>query len=440
MLTHRPITTRPSRWSRHFHTWFSPFLTCFRHRSQRARAAQYILGLCSSAHRKSMAPMADLVAPGKQDHFQQFITDSPWAIQGLEQLVADHAHGLLGGKDAVLIIDDTCLTKFGSKSVGVGRQYSGQEGKITNCQCLVSITLARDDLPNPLRLKLFLPSEWSTNPQRCRQVGVPLEHPLRHTKSQIALREIDDLSGRIEFGTVLADAGYGVNASFRQALTERGFHWSVGTVKTQRVYPADVRLIPIPKIFRGRRPTHPTPSEDAETVEAVLQVETWHHLVWREGTEGPLRGVFAAKYVRVADGPENARGQHLPGEGAWIIGEQRSRGEKKYYLCNLPPTMSLIHLIQITKQRWACELGHRELKQEVGLHHFEGRTWQGLHHHAALCLVALLFLQGLRLAQPDGFFGETVPAIRLEVAGDRSRQLLVPSRIESSCTALFSGP
>lgn len=389
-----------------------------------------------------MQPMADLVAPGKQDHFQHFITDSPWAIQGLEQLVADRAQELLGGTDAVLIIDDTCLTKFGSKSVGVGRQYSGQEGKITNCQCLVSVTLARDDIPIPLRLKLFLPSEWSTNPQRCQLGGVPEEHPLGATKSQIALREIDDLSGRIEFGTVLADAGYGVNASFRQALTERGFRWSVGTTKTQHVYPVDVRLIPIPKIFRGRPPTHPTPSDDAETVEAVLSRETWHHVVWRQGTKGPLSGTFAARYVRLADGPEIARGQHLPGEGAWIIGEQRSRGEKKVYICNLPPTSSLLHLIRITKQRWACELGHRELKQEVGLDHFEGRTWRGLHHHAALCLVALLFLQGLRLTQLDGFFGETVPAIRQEVAGDhpRPRSGSVIRRGEPSCTALFSGP
>lgn len=107
--------------------------------------------------------MAALVAPGKQDHFQHFITDSPWGIQGLERLVADRAQELLGGTDAVLIVDDTCLTKFGAKSVGVGRQYSGQEGKITNCQCLVSVTLARDEIPIPLRLKLFLPSEWSTD-------------------------------------------------------------------------------------------------------------------------------------------------------------------------------------------------------------------------------------------------------------------------------------
>ncbi|MVN88498.1 IS701 family transposase [Deinococcus sp. HMF7620] len=428
------------RWTRHFPTWFSPFLTFFRHQAQRFWAPLYIQGLCSAAPRKSMQPLADQVAPGRHDHLQHFITDSPWGTQGLEQLVAERAQHLLGGQNAVLIIDDTCLTKFGSKSVGVGRQYSGQAGKITNCQCLVSVTLARDEIPIPLRLRLFLPTEWSSNPARCVRAGVPVEHPLRSTKWEIALREIDDLSGTIQYGMVLADAGYGVNAAFRRALTARGLRWSVGTVKTQRVYPAHVRLIPIPQHFRGRPPRHPTPSEETESIESVLSQEAWTRVMWRHGTKGPLIGTFAAKYVRLADGNENARGQHLPGESAWIIGEQRARGEKKYYLCNLPPETAFEHLIQITKQRWACELGHRELKQDVGLNHFEGRSWQGLHHHAVLCLVALLFLQWLRLSQPDDLFGETVPAIRREIAGDTPRRSCPHVRYCSSCTALFSGP
>lgn len=366
--------------------------------------------------------MSEIVAPGHQDHLQHFITDSPWNTTGLEEIIVDRAQYLLGGKDAVLIIDDTCLTKFGSKSVGVARQYSGQEGKITNCQCLVSLTLARHELPIPLRLKLFLPSEWSTNQERCLAAGVPLEHPRASTKWEIALRELDALTGSIEFGLVLADAGYGVNAAFRQALTRRGLKWSVGTVKTQRVYPTNVHLIAVPRHFKGRPQKHPTPSEDAESIEVVLGRENWQPILWRQGTKGPLYGRFTAKYVRLADGAETARGQHLPGEGVWVIGEERPRGEKKYYLCNLPASTSLKQLIQVTKQRWACELGHRELKQEVGLNHFEGRSWPGLQHHTVLCLVALLFLQSLRLAQPDGFLGESVPAIRLEVAGSIAPQ------------------
>lgn len=431
---------RRLKWSRHFPSWFSPFLTCFRHQAQQRWAPVYVQGLCSPAQRKSMQPLADQVAPGKQDHLQHFITDSPWITEGLERIVADRAGHLLGGKDAVLIIDDTCLTKFGSRSVGVGRQYSGQAGKITNCQCLVSVTLARNEIPIPLRLRLFLPSEWSTNPERCVQAGIPAEHPLRSTKWELALREIDDLTGSVQYGMVLADAGYGVNAKFRHALTARGLRWSVGTIRTQHVYPAHVHLIPIPKHFRGRPQKHPTPSEDAETIEAVLSRERWRHVLWRQGTKGPLVGTFAAKYVRLADGNENTRGQHLPGEGAWVIGEQRGRGERKYYLCNLPSETSFDHLIRVTKQRWACELGHRELKQEVGLSHFEGRSWQGLNHHATLCLVALLFLQWLRLAQLDGFFGESVPEIRREIAGEVPQRSGDRCRLCVCCTALFSGP
>lgn len=434
------LTSTLNRWKRYFPEWFAAFRFCFRHQTQRDLAARYVQGLCSTAHRKSMEPLAHLVAPGQYDRLQHFITDSPWQIAGLEQIIADRAQYLLGGKKAVLIIDDTCLTKFGSKSVGVGRQYSGQVGKITNCQCLVSLTLARDETPLPVRLKLFLPSEWSNNLERCRQAGVPEEHPVGATKWEIALREIDDLKSSIQFSMILADAGYGMNAKFRQALTARGLKWSVGTVKNQRVYPQHVHLIPPPKYFRGRPSKHPTPSEDTETIEEVLTREPWKQVVWRQGTKGKLAGLFAAKYVRLADGVENANGQHLPGEGAWVIGEQRAQGERKYYLCNLPSTTSLAELVKVTKQRWACELGHRELKQEVGLGHFEGRSWLGLNHHIVLCLVALLFLQALRLAQPEGFIGATVPAIRMEIAGVDLRRREIPVRFCPCCTALFSGP
>ncbi|UBV45267.1 hypothetical protein LAJ19_20955 (plasmid) [Deinococcus taeanensis] len=114
----------------------------------------------------------------------------------------------------------------------------------------------------------------------------------------------------------------------------------------------------------------------------MLSQESWRRVMWRQGTKGPLSGTFAAKYVRLADGNENARGQHLPLEGAWVIDEQCARDENKDYLCNLPPETAFEHLIQVIKQRWACELGLRELKQKRGLDHFEGRSWQGLHHRA----------------------------------------------------------
>jgi len=159
-----------------FPSWFAPFLSTFHHQAQRCWAPLYVQGLCSTAHRKSIVPLAERVAPGQADPIQHFITDSPWTTPPLLRVLARQANTLLGGKRAVLIIDDTCLTKFGKHSVGVARQYSGQVGKIANCQCLVSLTLAKDELPIPLALRLFLPSEWTEDPARMQRAGVPPAH------------------------------------------------------------------------------------------------------------------------------------------------------------------------------------------------------------------------------------------------------------------------
>ncbi|MFC4455261.1 IS701 family transposase [Deinococcus sonorensis] len=414
------------RFRRFFPAFFAPFLTGFRHAAQRRLAPLYVQGLCSFSARKSITPLAEVVAPGQGDHLQHFITDSPWDTQLLETLVAQQAQRLVGGKDAVLIIDDTCLTKFGTKSVGVSRQYSGQVGKVTNCQCLVSLTLAQHDLPVPLALRLFLPSEWTRDGERCQRAGVPAEHGVPKAKWEIALEELDRVRRSVTFGVVLADAAYGNNAEFRKALSKRGLFWSVGIVRTQKVYPEHVRLIPPPRTTRGRRPKGPSASEERQTVEALLQAAPWHEVTWRRGTKGPMRGRFAAAFVRIADGAANGAGAHLPGEELWVIGEQRANGGCKYYACNFGPSATLHDLVALTKRRWACEHGHRELKQEVGLSHFEGRSWRGLHHHAALCLVALAFLQTIRLEQPDGVLGETLPAIRAELAGAALRPIFCP--------------
>lgn len=402
-------------WYRHFDGWFAPFAQGFHHKTRQKWASLYVQGLCSPAHRKSLQPLADVVAPGKADHLQHFITDSPWSVQRAEQLIAERAEQLVGGKDAVLIIDDTCLSKFGTHSVGVARQYSGQVGKITNCQCLVSLTLAKAEIPVPVALRLFLPQEWTSDVTRCLAARIPEEHQHTSPKWALALQELDRLRPTLTFGVVLADAGYGVNRRFRQELSKRNLLWSVGITRNAQAYPEHVGLIPIPKIYRGRRPKLPTPTEDPETVEAMLTKVPWQHVVWRQGTKGPLTGKFARLRVRLADGDEDWHGSHLPGEMVWIIGEERREG-CKYYACNLPQTASLQELIEVTKKRWACEEGHRELKQEVGLNHFEGRFWTGLCHHVVLCLIALLFLQGLRVTQPEGLHGRTVPAIRAEVA------------------------
>jgi SRSO17 transposase len=214
----------------------------------------------------------------------------------------------------------------------------------------------------------------------------------------------------VSFGAVLADAGYGISAPFRQALSALGLLWAVGTVRIQKVYPAAVQMI-TPPPSRGRSSTRQIPDQEAVTVEALLakvswRQVTWRQVTWRRGTKGPLRAKFAAVRVRVADGPAvYLRGhpnQHLPGDEVWLIGEHRSSGERKYYLSNLPPDASLKQLASLLNARWVCEQAHQQLKEELGLDHFEGRSWRGLHRHALLTLIAYLFLQHLRLRAAIG--------------------------------------
>ena len=210
------------------------------------------------------------------------------------------------------------------------------------------------------------------------------------------------MAANIRFGCVLADAGYGLSAPFRQGLTERGLAWAVGIPRHQKVYPVDVKLIwPITKA-RGKPRKHHVPDILSIAAEQMLASAKWKTVSWRSGTKGRLKARFAALRVRTADGPPQRiwdKGQqHLPGDEAWLIGEQRASGEKKYYLANLPATTDLRTLAATIKARWICEQAHQQLKEELGLDHFEGRSWQGLHRHALMTMIAYAFLQHRRLA------------------------------------------
>jgi SRSO17 transposase len=317
----------------------------------------------------------------------------------LEEELVRAADRLVGGPDAVLVVDDTALVKQGRRSVGVKRQYCGQLGKKANCQSLVSLTLARTELPVCVGLRLFLPEDWCADAGRRTAAGVP-EAITYRPKWRIALDEIDRvMASGARFGCVLADAEYGKAAEFRRGLSERGLPWAVGILPTQKVYPADVTLSHPERKATGRPRKHPVPS--AVSVAAAELIEArpaaFRAVSWRTGTKGPLQAAFAALRVRVADGPVAARAQHLPGEEAWLIGEHRANGERKYYLANHPADTPLEVLATLIKARWVCEQMHQQLKDELGLDHFEGRSWRGLHHHTLLCQLAFAFLQHLRL-------------------------------------------
>jgi SRSO17 transposase len=200
---------------------------------------------------------------------------------------------------------------------------------------------------------------------------------------------------------VLADLGYGRGAAFRRGLSARGLRWAVGVPANQKVYPATVRLLPPRLGARGRPCKYPVPSAPRRAVDALLAAPStrWRRVSWRLGTKGRLSARFAAVRVCVADGPANAENQHLPGEVVWLVGEERASGERKYYLANHPPGTGLRALAAAIKARWVCEQAHQQLKEELGLDHFEGRSWAGLHHHALLTQIAFAFLQHLRLRE-----------------------------------------
>jgi len=303
----------------------------------------------------------------------------------------------------VLVIDDTAMPKKGERSVGVAAQYASALGKTANCQTLVSLTLACGEVPVMVALRLFLPESWTSDVPRLKRARVPVEYRTPRSKPEIALAEIDRaISANVRFGCVLADAGYGLSAPFRQGLTARGLAWAVGIPRHLKVYPVDVQLIwPVTKV-RGRPRKHHVPDILSIAAEDMLASAKWKSVSWRSGTKGRLKARFVAVRVRTADGPPQRiwdKGQqHLPGDEAWLIGEQRASGEKKYYLANLPAAAGLRTLAATIKARWICEQAHQQLKEELGLDHFEGRSWQGLHRHALMTMIAYAFLQHRRLA------------------------------------------
>ncbi len=373
--------------------WLGPFLAVMGRKTRRTWAPLYLRGLLGPGDRKSLQPMAVRLGLSGHDQLQHFIASSAWDDGPLWSELARQADLLVGGPEAYLVIDDTALPKKGMLSVGVARQYCGALGKKASCQSLVSLTLAQGEVPVPVALRLFLPEAWTINPQRCAQAGVPEAARMPRAKGEIALSELDRLrASGVRFGTVLADAGYGISAAFRHALEARGLRWAVGIVKNQKVYAPDVQLVA--PTGRARKPM---PDQEPREAEAMLADLPWRRVTWRQGTKNKLSARFSALRVRVADGPVFGNNRHLPGKEVWLVGEWRSSGERKYYLSNLPARVTRRALVGAIKARWVCEQAHQQLKEELGLDHFEGRSWTGLHRHALMTCIAFAFLQHLRL-------------------------------------------
>ena len=238
-------------WKSDLDRWLSPFVSAFRHKTRARMCPVYVAGLIGGGDRKSVQPMAARDGEVGYDQLHHFIASGVWDAAPIEKALLAEADKMVGGRDAWLIIDDTALPKKGEHSVGVAPQYASSLGKTANCQSLVSLTLASREVPVMVGLRLFLPEDWTNDPERMARARVPEERRNALTKPEIAIEEIDRvIASGARFGCVLADSGYGSSGSFRQALSERGLKWAVGLSRRQNVYPADVALIfpsPLPE-------------------------------------------------------------------------------------------------------------------------------------------------------------------------------------------------
>ena len=262
-------------WKSDLDRWLTPFLSAFRHKVRARMCPAYVAGLIGAGDRKSVQPMAARDVAVGYDQLHHFIASGAWDAAPLEEALLAEADRMVGGRDAWLIVDDTALPKKGENSVGVGPQYASSLGKTANCQSLVSLTLASREVPVMVGLRLFLPEDWTNDPERMARARVPKERRNALTKPEIAVEEIDRvITSGARFGCVLADSGYGSSGSFRQALSERGLKWAVGLSRRQNVYPADVALI-FPVARAGRPRKYSIPDQPPVSAEASLSREKW---------------------------------------------------------------------------------------------------------------------------------------------------------------------
>src|SRR3984957_2165123 len=432
---------RRTDWKEELGRFLKPFLDRLGHKARRRMCPLYVSGLIGPGDRKRPQPMAKRLALGECDQLHHFIAAGVWDAGPLETELLVQADKLVGGSDAVLVIDDTAIPKKGTHSVGVAPQYASALGKTSNCQTLVSLTLARGEVPVMLALRLFLPESWTSKRARLERAGVPTEYRTARTKPEMALAEIDRvIAAGVRFACVLADAGYGLSAPFRQGLTARKLAWAVGIPRHLKVYPVDVRLL-WPVARRGRPRRRHVPDILSMPAEDMLAGTKWQTVSWRTGTKGKLKARFAAVRVRTADGPpqriRDKGQQHLPGDEAWLIGEHRSSGEKKCYLANLAAGMDLRSLAATIKARWICEQAHQQLKEELGLDHFEGRSWHGLHRHVLMAMIAYAFLQHRRLKKVRRGKKNQRPAPSTDVAGGSPRHRRPHHAIKSSAMSVL---
>jgi len=363
----------------------------------------YCVGLMMPCERKSVEPMAAVTAPGRvaaqHQSLLHFVGEGRWSD---EKVLAKIRAMVLPkmerhGPIEAWIVDDTSFPKQGRHSVGVARQYCGELGKQDNCQVAVSLSIANHHASLLVAYRLYLPEEWTADRDRCRKAGVPEDIGFK-TKHEIALDQLRfACAAGLPRGVVLMDAGYGNNGDLRADITALELPYVAGILSTTTVWaPGKAPLPPKKWSGRGRPPTllrrdakhRPTSVKD---IALGLPRRAWRTITWRQGSAERLSSRFARVRARVAHRDEKRR---APRAQEWLLIEW-PKGEKeptKYWLSTLADDIVFHDLVDTAKLRWRIERDYQELKQEVGLGHYEGRGWRGFHHHATLCIAAYGFL------------------------------------------------
>ena len=406
----------------------SEFMADFGLIIRRYWAGVYLQGLMLDGERKSIQPLAQRVnVPGFHGNtmqaLQHFISDSRWDEQPVLQAYRSLLAASIANPAGVIVIDDTGFAKKGRHSAGVGRQYSGTLGKTDNCQVAVSLHYAAPQGDYPLALRLYLPETWTSQPERMQAVRVPAEVQVPRTKGEIALDLLDQVRAEgLAHRAVVADAGYGLSVDFRRGLEDRHEQYVVGIAGKEAVFSAPPAWAVGPDTQRGRPPTRRYVAADTPQPMVVKQLaETLERtpLSWRQGTKGPLHAEFAWVRVWPAHRWQHGRAADdvpdLESEARWLLVEWRIDGSIRYALSNLPPETPMTQAVELWKSRWHVEQGYQQLKEELGLDHFEGRSWPGFHHHATMCFLAYGFLalerlRGTPTALDDIAVAEEAPA------------------------------
>jgi SRSO17 transposase len=394
----------PGPQQRRFAAYIEGLANAAGHADRHAPLKNYCTGLLLSGDRKSVEPMAARLAPDNVRRMHQslhhLVADAPWNDEEMlaqvrrEVLPAMQKHGPV----VAWIVDDTGFPKQGKHSVGVARQYCGQIGKHDNCQAAVSLSVSTWNASLPIAWRLYLPEVWCEDSERRRKAGIP-EGIEFQTKPAIALEQMRQaIEQKVPVGVVLADAAYGNGTQFRAAVSALGLQYAVAIESSTTIWEPGQQPLPAspPKPGRGAPPKRLQRNAghlpvSAKQLALGLPASAWKDIGWRQGSKGTLRSRFAAVRVRPAH-RDYKRTEPHPEEWLLIEWPKNESEPAKYWLSTLPERTSLKSLVKIAKHRWIIERDYEELKQELGLGHYEGRGWRGFHHHASLCIAAYGFL------------------------------------------------